>query len=822
MIFCFFLVLGNVYSQEEWNTDNCQNDINACMQGDIEVAFETDPKHVINEDPTLIFEKNPEAAIEYLEENPGEFANNDELLGLAYENDAGSVLDLLDNEMANGNLIDEINSNDEVKKAWFAEKGVDDKGAQIQAYDGVRIKTLKADFNPDDYGVGVKLTVLESGKLVVEGDGVIGRIEIEGEVEKNINGEFFVRSGMLDVHGNVEGSIYIVDGNSEVIINGVKYNSNDDIRVSTVNNMVTVRGENVEMYYNYEKLGEFSGIVGADSKNNIYLSLGSQKTEFKRFFNGNHLRTYITYDETEISNNKCSYSNCIVEKNSEILVHSNSDKGYEILLHTNEILLVTKGVISGFGLVKILSRNPYEEFGDYILTNEGIYHKNSLNGFSNVDIVGEYDDNVHVFIGGKESRRTFLINDNIDDNIKNEIIKFLRIETDEFEKLDYSKTSLSSTEYVKDLMSQLGVRDDYEFRKELFEVLKAEKGYDYKGNDLENSKLFPDLIQAFSNDLKLSLGVGSSYENVVLPDAIKAGRECSEGNICNVGDAKYDTKVAVKSRVLYYCASDGECFVPSGEEGLRVVEHDGELFYVVAPSGSINCNFKYYSDISNNCGVVAMDNGFFDTSNIDKSSIKGWDDMSQSVGYLADIYGAGTEKFDDKTTLFRKGGFKEVSGSMCMKVQRLIAEENGVELPGPEEGVVDAWQLSKHSKAILAEDMSKGFDLREEIDNGRLKKGYVLIVYEPKSKYNPPLSDSPVDGQSRDASWITSEKCSNDGQCGTHVMMYAGNDKQGNPRFIHQYGSKFYVEESGPNAGWTIDKITKEYKQIPRGIFPTY
>lgn len=822
-IIIIILCLSIVYSEDEWTQNDCQNDFTACMDQDISTAFETDPQKVFEEDPDKIFEEDPDLAIEYLQNNPDELSRNPELIDKAYSEKPNEMLVLVENQMRSGKLINEVNSNPEIKTAWFNEKGVTDKGASIATYDGNYITTSGVDgvkFNPDEY-IGLEMSVLESGKLVLEGQGINGKVEMsQGNIEFN-NGIFKVDSGIISINGNIEGSIMEASQNSRVIINGIEYRSTNKMTISTVDNFATVRGQEVEMYLNTNKLGEFTGIAATDINNNIILSLDSKETTFKRFFNSKHARTYKTYDKTQVSTGSCSLKNCILEKAGELIVNAGSDRGYDIELLTNEKLLITKGNINGFAKVGIHARNPDKPFGEYTLTEEGIYHKNKLDGFENIDIVAEYSGEINVFIGGKENRKSFVIPKDTDRATKNELIKFLRLDDNDFEKVNFDRTGKTPTQYIQSILEQLNIRNDFAFRKELFKLLKDDQNYDYKGSDEENGEIFPSFIDDFTDDLKLTLGTGASFENIDLPNARKVATKCSEGNKCKVGNYAYETRKASKTAEMYYCAEDDECFIPNGEEGLRVVEKDGELYFVEAGSGGGDCRYTTYSDIEANCGVIKTSVSQFSTANIDKSSNKNWDDMSQSAGFLPSISGLSYEKFDDDETLFRKGGFSGISGSLCMRTVREIADENGLEIPTPADGVVDAWQLSTHPNSILADDMSKGFDLREEIESGNIKKGYVLITYEPKSKYNPPYSDSPLDGQSRDGTPITSTSCSAGGQCGTHVLVYAGKDKNGEPRFIHQYGETFYVEESGPRAGWTIDKI-RSIGQIPRGYYPTY
>jgi len=289
-----------------------------------------------------------------------------------------------------------LNDNPNIKKKWFADKGITDEGAELESYDGSIVKTKGSQattFNVNDHP-GARVTI--EGKLILA-DGA----EIESaKVTRAEDGDINVNGGHTDLSKSQSANVHINQGTAQVGDRIYTSADNTPIDVSIKDGKITLTGTNVVEAKNGITTATFSGEVTTFADGHKTFSKG---TEYAPYLDGKRSKKYNVDGLTEYHTTAgCDGSrNCIQDVDGNVRVVAKDNNKINIEQYDNSITSLKIDQIDDNSLVTFNDKENVElEFSKGPLIVRGDINALSLNVES-------------TFINNNGETHTFRINDGL-------------------------------------------------------------------------------------------------------------------------------------------------------------------------------------------------------------------------------------------------------------------------------------------------------------------------------------------------------------------------------------------------------------------------
>ena len=356
-----------------------------------------------------------------------------------------------------------LNDNPNIKKKWFADKGITDEGAELETYDGSTVKTKGSQattFNINNHP-GARVT--KDGKLILS-DGA----EIESaEVTKADDGSINVNGGHTDLSNSQSANVHVNQGTAQVGDKIYTSADNTPVDVTIEDGKTTITGTNVVEAQDGTTTATFSGEVTTFEDGHKTFAKG---TEYSPYIDGKKSKTYTVDGLTEYHTTaNCDGSrNCIQDVDGNVRVISKNGNAVDIKsfddsikdLKVDEITDGSSVVFNDNGKVEMtFTKDPVTVKGD--MTQLGT---NVESYFTNAD--GEQYRQIYTNSGGVvqcSSERVCELETQIF-NIE-EVSKLENIQNPE--AVRGAQTSANQLKYHADNLEQEGTIDLENFQRNL-------------------------------------------------------------------------------------------------------------------------------------------------------------------------------------------------------------------------------------------------------------------------------------------------------------------------------------------------------------------
>jgi hypothetical protein len=289
-----------------------------------------------------------------------------------------------------------LNDNPNIKKKWFADKGIKDEGGELEIYDGLIVKTKGSQattFNVNDHP-GARVT--KNGKLILANGAEIESAEVTRSEDESIN----INGGHTDLSKSQSANIHVNQG--IVQIGDKIYTSADNtpVDVSIKDEKATITGTNVVEAQNGITTATFSGEVTTFADGHKTFSKG---TEYVPYLDGKRSKKYNVDGLTEYHTTAdCDGSrNCIQDVDGNVRVVSKDNNKINIEQYDNSITSLKIDQISDNSLVTFNDKENVElEFSKGPLVIRGDINALSFNVES-------------TFVNNNDEAHTFMINNGL-------------------------------------------------------------------------------------------------------------------------------------------------------------------------------------------------------------------------------------------------------------------------------------------------------------------------------------------------------------------------------------------------------------------------
>lgn len=289
VLFLLLLVIPAVFAQEPAIDYSSPSQVNSLEPLDLASAIEqgkiTDMSIVDDNKLAAALGNRPSISAKLEDNRDLARAVNQELSLL----DNPSVMDDVDSRAKSDVFI--LNDNPDIKKEWFAQKGITDEGAGLESYDGSIVKTRGSHattFNANEHP-GAR--VARDGRLILADGAEIASAEVTKAEDGSIN----VNGGHADLSNSRGTSVHVNRGTAQI---GDKiYTSADntlDISIKDGNTIIT--GTNVVEARNGVTTATFSGEVAEFADGHKTFAKG---TEYTFYLDGKISKTYAVGGLTE-------------------------------------------------------------------------------------------------------------------------------------------------------------------------------------------------------------------------------------------------------------------------------------------------------------------------------------------------------------------------------------------------------------------------------------------------------------------------------------------------------------------------------------------
>jgi len=276
-----------------------------------------------------------------------------------------------------------LNDNPEIKKKWFAQKGILDDGTEIDIYDGTIVRTLGSEsttFNINNHP-GARVT--KEGELILSDGTEISH----GTITKQTDGSIHVDNGDVDLSTTSKSNIFVRDG--FVYIDDRTYSNNMgyEFQVSKNGNKLTINGKVDEIGIDDRLSARMNGKITIYDDGHFNIG---QDSSYSSYINGRESTKYSVDKSTDIYiyNSKkmnpsfsCSSSqSCVIHNYYTGKMDVNTVDNTKLEIDSNDFSITDLSIaeISDSSIVKFKDKSNVELIFNNDKTNP-IQYKGNIN-----------------------------------------------------------------------------------------------------------------------------------------------------------------------------------------------------------------------------------------------------------------------------------------------------------------------------------------------------------------------------------------------------------------------------------------------------------